>query len=56
MDEVLEQLIVRPPGWDFSYASDLAGGNLDPQLEHLRCFYPGTRSGVMVGAGGVCGG
>lgn len=51
VDEVLEQLIVRPAGWHFSYASDLAGGQLDSQLEHLRCFYPGSVAlGVMSGA------
>lgn len=43
-DEVLEQLMVYPPGWPFSYASDLRGDSLDPVLEHLRCFYPGCAS------------
>ena len=51
VDEVLDQLIVRPAGWPFTYASDLAGGQLDSQLEHLRCFYPGSVAlGVMSGA------
>lgn len=51
VDEALDQLIVRPAGWPFTYASDLAGGQLDSQLEHLRCFYPGSVAlGVMSGA------
>ncbi len=40
-DEALQQLMVYPPGWPFSYVSDSRGGWLDPILEHLRCFYPG---------------
>ena len=45
-DEVLEKLIVRPPGWPFSFASDLAEGGTQPDatLEHLRCYYPGGQS------------
>lgn len=53
-DEALEQLMVYPPGWPFSYVTDSTGGNLDPVLEHLRCFYPGSIAlGVM--SGGVTG-
>ncbi|KAL4437567.1 hypothetical protein ABPG77_003548 [Micractinium sp. CCAP 211/92] len=50
-DEALQQLMVYPPGWPFSYVSDSRGGWLDPILEHLRCFYPGSIAlGVMNGA------
>lgn len=53
-DEAMEQLMVYPPGWPFSYVSDLRGTDLDTVLEHLRCFYPGSIAlGVM--AGGVSG-
>jgi mannosyl-oligosaccharide alpha-1,2-mannosidase len=50
-DEVLQQLVVAPPGWPFTFAADLRGGSLDGGLEHLRCFYPGSLAlGVMSGA------
>ncbi|PSC71105.1 mannosyl-oligosaccharide 1,2-alpha-mannosidase MNS1-like [Micractinium conductrix] len=53
-DEALAQLMVYPPGWPFSYVADSQGGTLDPTLEHLRCFYPGSIAlGVM--SGGVSG-
>lgn len=51
MDDVLRKLIVSPPGWPFSFASDLQGDSLSPVLEHLRCFFPGSVAlGVMSGA------
>ncbi|KAL4857147.1 Mannosyl-oligosaccharide 1 [Chlorella vulgaris] len=51
VDDVLRKLIVSPPGWPFSFASDLQGDSLSPVLEHLRCFFPGSVAlGVMSGA------
>ncbi|KAI7835449.1 hypothetical protein COHA_010654 [Chlorella ohadii] len=51
-DEAMEQLMVYPKGWDFSFVSDLEGTTVSNMLEHLRCFYPGSIAlGVM--AGGV---
>ncbi|PRW56395.1 mannosyl-oligosaccharide 1,2-alpha-mannosidase [Chlorella sorokiniana] len=51
VNEALEQLMVHPPGWSFSYLGDLVGTTLDPALDHLRCFFPGSVAlGVMSGA------
>lgn len=45
VDEVLSTLLVSPPNWAFAYAGDLYKGELQSQLDHLRCFYPGSVSG-----------
>lgn len=41
VDEVLERVIMQPPGFNFSFAGEMQGGKMRNNLDHLTCFWPG---------------